>query len=601
MGDDNNNNIKNNASNNSGIVRSASDNSLAGHSRRDILRHRLYSRLNIFQSQIPARLQSSPSNSSLQLSIPSDDIDEEHDVDSYVPTITFASAPQQKLTRRHLVLKCLEFSHDGSVQNLALTRQQILDRARSNITVATPKTPHSPPEINSPFASNHYQPPKSIRMLEPRSLRGRSSNRSRPITLGGTTFIQQTQQFRQRKRVTTNALTMRDLRQVDPDFTEKPALWVRQNALVISLEGVRALVLYDRLLLFDALATEGNGVVTDLVRYLKSYLSRYNISSHAFFVPFEFRALDAILEYACYSLTKDFSAINPRIQTTLSILPKRITADVLEKLRADEMRLNAVYARASKVRHTLQEVLDEDEDMAGMYLTEKRKYPEKSSEQHDEIETLLETHLQAVDDITTKAELLNSAIDNTEDLIEIHLDTMQNRLLLLDLRITSISTILAFVSMVTSIFGMNLVFPRSMRFLPSSANYFFATVGLMVVIMVIALLGLYRWCSKLGEKVAAGNEERLFPWQLQLGIMTQPTPMAAPKSRRRLRDLASKLKRKNVTRSHDGRTQDGTRGGGPNSVSSRSSNHSNSDRNSGSDGGNDNSGKKKRWRRGKRE
>lgn len=393
---------------------------------------------------------------------------------------------------------------------------------------------------------------------------------------------------------------MRDLRQVDPDFTAKPALWVRQNALVISLEKVRALVLYDRILLFDALATDGSGVVTDLVRYLKSYLSRYNICSHAFFVPFEFRALDAILEYACDSLTRDFSAINPRIRATLAILPKRITADVLEKLRADEMQLNHVYARASKVRHTLQEVLDEDEDMAEMYLTEKRKYPEKSCAQHDEIETLLETHLQAVDDITTKAELLNSAIDNTEDLIEIHLDTMQNRLLLLDLRITSISTILAFVSMVASIFGMNFIFPRSMRFLPTSANYFFGTVACIIVIMVIALLGLYRWCSRLGEKVilTAGNE-RSFPWQLQLGIMNQATPNATPKSRRRLRDVASRFKRKNSPRTHGGRTNDGTRRGGISSGSSRSSNHSISRRNSGGSL-NESSGWNKRWRRGGR-
>lgn len=399
-----------------------------------------------------------------------------------------ADAPRtQKLARRQLVLKCLEFSCDGTHQKQLVTRQQILDIARRGGGKPAPTTP---PPRGSPPPPPVRPPPVSLR-IEPRSKRN-VRRTTRPLTLGAADLGM----VKQRKRV-GNSLTIRDLRQIDPDFTAKPALWVRENALVISLEEVRALVFFDRMLLFDY----EKASVVDLVRYLSSFLGGISASQHVFYVPFEFRALDAILEYACYKLARDFASVRPKIQDALVALPHRITQEGLETLRQNEQELNIVYARTAKVQHAVQELLDEDEDMAGMYLTEKWRQPTRTRPQdsHEEAEALLETHLQTVDDLTTKAELLNSTIDDTEDLIEIHLDTMQNRLLLVDLLITGVTTVLAFGSMLTSIFGMNLQLPRSMRFLPSSQYYFYASVTGILLGMTVALLIITRWCRRFGR------------------------------------------------------------------------------------------------------
>lgn len=432
----------------------------------------------------------------------------------------------QKQARKHLLLKCLEFSSDGACVPKQVTRQQILDVARAHGALSYP--PRSPP-LPSPRPTPR---PKAARHVPPRppqprgsmrggnngstEKRGRGPHRGRPAVAGVPVELPSGAAAagvaRTRRNRHGNALTMRDLRQVDPHFTAKPALWVRQHAVVVSLEGVRAIVFFDRMLLFDP----DNADVQDFVKYVRRFLSGGagaggTNMDHAF-LPFEFRALDAILENACYRLVRDFGKCKPRIQRTLGELPREITSEQLERLRADEQTLNYFYARARKVHHALQAVLDEDDDMADMYLTEKHRRPERVRNPlaHDEAETLLETHLQTVDDLTTKAELLNRTIDDTEDLIEIHLDTMQNRLLLVDLIITAISSILSFGSLVTNIFGMNLQLPKAMRFLPSSQYYFYGCVGLLVTGMIVAILVLLRWCRwhGLGHSSKSGHRRR---------------------------------------------------------------------------------------------
>lgn len=290
-----------------------------------------------------------------------------------------------------------------------------------------------------------------------------------------------------------NRLTLRDLRQVDPSFTARPAIWVREEALVVSLEPIRAIILSDRMFLFNP---DYDKVKNSLFNIEK----RLSYNTEDAFMPFEFRALEGILIHTCLILESEFLAIEPKLRNTLVNLPNQISNARLESLRVLEQRLNHFYAGVRKVQSAIQTVLDEDEDMAEMYLTEKRKSPGVSRNplDHDEAEMLLETHLQIVDDITSRAGLLNQAIDDTENLIEIHLDTMQNRVLLVDLMITSVSTVLSFGTLVTAIFGMNLPMPVGMQELPSGHYYFWGSVLFTIASMGVALWFLMRWCRKQG-------------------------------------------------------------------------------------------------------
>lgn len=312
-----------------------------------------------------------------------------------------------------------------------------------------------------------------------------------------------------------NRLTLRDLRQVDPSFTARPAIWVREEALVVSLEPIRAIILSDRMFLFnpDHLKVKNS---------LFNIEKRLSYNTEDAFMPFEFRALEGILIHTCLVLESEFLAIEPGLRNTLVNLPNQISNAQLERLRVLEQRLNHFYAGVRKVQGAIQTVLDEDEDMAEMYLTEKRKSPGVSRNplDHDEAEMLLETYMQIVDDITSRAGLLNQAIDDTENLIEIHLDTMQNRVLLVDLMITSVSTTLSFGTLITAIFGMNLPFPVGLRELPSSHYYFWGFVVATIASMAVALWFLMRWCRK--EGLYGGSSGPTPQWEKWLANRVGP-------------------------------------------------------------------------------
>jgi len=76
-----------------------------------------------------------------------------------------------------------------------------------------------------------------------------------------------------------------------------------------------------------------------------------------------------------------------------------------------------------------------DEDLAGMYLTEKSRGKQRDVAQHDEVELLLEAYVKQIDGIVQEADQLVSNMRNTEEIVNIILDANRNSLMLLDLKV----------------------------------------------------------------------------------------------------------------------------------------------------------------------
>ncbi|KAI0567088.1 Magnesium transporter MRS2-like protein [Gracilaria domingensis] len=392
-----------------------------------------------------------------------------------------------RYNRRNLTLTFLQIDMHGVSQMRTLTRQQILTEVRLAADFPDVAAQHSQALMDL-RTSQFAHPGVEHQFVKP------PRGRARRIRPAARHFDTPTLDFEPvvKKRRSGNRLTIRDMRQMDPEFPANPAIWIREDAIVVSLESVRAVILHNKILVFDP--------DNDLMQKPMWYIRKCIDSNENVFLPFEFRALEGILLNTCAVLEREFIAVEPQLRQTIGTLPTRVTIEGLEMLRHLEQRLNHYHSRARKVQQALQAVLDDDEDMADMYLTEKYKNRalRRNPLDHDEAEMLLETYLQTVDDVTTKSELLNRAIDHTENLIEIHLDTMQNRLLLVDLIITAITTTISFGTLVTAIFGMNLPLPQQVARLPSSQFYFYGCVFLMVLVMGIGLAFLMRWCRRQG-------------------------------------------------------------------------------------------------------
>ncbi|XP_044489159.1 magnesium transporter MRS2-3 [Mangifera indica] len=88
-------------------------------------------------------------------------------------------------------------------------------------------------------------------------------------------------------------------------------------------------------------------------------------------LPFEFVALEACLEAACSCLENEAKTLEQEAHPALDKLTSKISTLNLERVRQIKSRLVAITGRVQKVRDELEHLLDDDEDMAEMYLTEK--------------------------------------------------------------------------------------------------------------------------------------------------------------------------------------------------------------------------------------
>lgn len=102
----------------------------------------------------------------------------------------------------------------------------------------------------------------------------------------------------------------------------------------------------------------------------------------------------------------------------LSSLEVDIDRDKLKLLLHYSRKLSTFQKRASLVQECLEEVLEADDDLAAMYLTEKLEGRVRKSSEHEEIELLLESFDKQVEEIVSGAFVESSSIA-TDDISEL--------------------------------------------------------------------------------------------------------------------------------------------------------------------------------------
>lgn len=217
-------------------------------------------------------------------------------------------------------------------------------------------------------------------------------------------------------------LPARDLRILDPILSYPSTVLGRERAIVINLEHIKAIITAQEVLLLNSrdpsvmpfveelqrrilrhhqATTSQGGVNADDTDWTNLYdlvepHSRLN-SPQKFsggfppkddegkvdgkqtlekqdalkVLPFEFIALEACLEAACSCLDNEARTLEQEAHPALDKLTSKISTLNLERVRQIKSRLVAITGRVQKVRDELEHLLDDDEDMAEMYLTEK--------------------------------------------------------------------------------------------------------------------------------------------------------------------------------------------------------------------------------------
>ncbi|KAL5555084.1 hypothetical protein UlMin_037320 [Ulmus minor] len=333
-------------------------------------------------------------------------------------------------------------------------------------------------------------------------------------------------------------LPARDLRVMDPMLTCPSSIMGRERAIVVNLEHIKAIITAKELLMINST----NPLIVQFLHDLQQKLSSYNIDppkqglemisssvksskkmklsrnssvSLGFSnmaieggspmsgkldlpmvvapktLPFEFKALEACLESTCRCLESETQTLEEQAYPALDELTSQISTMNLERVRQIKSRLVAISGRVQKVRDELEHLLDDDNDMAEMYLTEKyiARYMDQTFPREDpynttigvdderaeeyeseencegaigfkpdiqELEMLLEAYFAQIDGILQKLSDMKEYVDDTEDCINIMLDDKQNHMLQMGVLLNAINMIINAGIVVVGIFGMNI-------------------------------------------------------------------------------------------------------------------------------------------------
>lgn len=363
-------------------------------------------------------------------------------------------------------------------------------------------------------------------------------------------------------------LPARDLRLLDPLFVYPSTILGREKAIVVNLEQIRCIITADEVLLLNSLDSYVLQYVVELQRRLTTSsvgevwqsdsndTTRRRVSralDSAFgspspdYLPFEFRALEVALEAACTFLDSQAAELEIEAYPLLDELTSKISTLNLERARRLKSRLVALTRRVQKVRDEIEQLMDDDGDMAEMYLTEKKKRMETSfygdqslmgyrstdgasvsvsapvspvssppevrklektlsiarsrhesmrssesaTESIEELEMLLEAYFVTIDSTLSKLTSLKEYIDDTEDFINIQLDNVRNQLIQFELLLTTATFVVAIFGVVAGIFGMN--FSISLFDDPDAFKWVLIITGITGIVIFCSFVWFFKY------------------------------------------------------------------------------------------------------------
>lgn len=199
------------------------------------------------------------------------------------------------------------------------------------------------------------------------------------------------------------------------DSSNLPHILVRPSAILINLLHLKVLIKHDRVLLFDVYGSKTSYPQSAFMYDLQGKLAQKQ-SASAGGLPYEFRALEAVLMSATSELEADFDTVREPVIRILSDLEDDIEREKLRILLVLSKKVSTFEQKAKLVRDAIEEILEADDDLSGMYLTEKTHDLHRGEDDHTEVEMLLESYHKICDEVVQEASNLVSSIRNTEEM-----------------------------------------------------------------------------------------------------------------------------------------------------------------------------------------
>ncbi|XP_020524419.1 magnesium transporter MRS2-F isoform X3 [Amborella trichopoda] len=360
------------------------------------------------------------------------------------------------------------------------------------------------------------------------------------ITVSGRSYLEEAGKHSIKRRTGLHA---RDLRVLDPVLSYPARILGRERAIVINLEHIKAIITAvegrdngstDTKNMDKSMSQSPDSAVTSplggRVSSLMLDVSEKSFSGASKVLPFEFVALEVCLESACRCLESEASTLEQEAYPALDELTSTISTLNLERVRQIKSRLVAISGRVQKVRDELEHLLNDDADMAEMYLTDKlvRQSMDEislkdeleqdedelcSNEARDgacyisrngkdisggesssgfkldigDLEMLLEAYFVQIEGTLNKISTLKEYVDDMEDYIKIILDDKQNQLLQMAVMLMTATLIVTGAIVAVGMLSINIHVPLFETGVPQFLQATFGIFGACVVLYLMAI------------------------------------------------------------------------------------------------------------------
>lgn len=242
----------------------------------------------------------------------------------------------------------------------------------------------------------------------------------------------------------------RDLRKIDTSIIDvAPQFMIRPpNTILINLLHIKALIKEDKVMIFDTSTPE---IATRLGLFIYDLELKLKMPST---LPFEFKALEIILINVMGYLEAELKIHVQDCGSMLSELEHQVDRKKLQNLLVKLKSVQSYHQKVILIKQTLETLLDNDEDLAAMYLSNSRDKSLLTST--EELENILETYYSHCEEFVQHSGSLVNDIKSTEDIVNIILDANRNALMLFELRITIYTLGVTFATLIPAFYGMNL-------------------------------------------------------------------------------------------------------------------------------------------------
>ncbi|GAV27745.1 hypothetical protein PMKS-001213 [Pichia membranifaciens] len=276
-------------------------------------------------------------------------------------------------------------------------------------------------------------------------------------------------------------LLPRDLRKIDKGYDDiVPLVVIREKSILLSILHIKALIKSDSVVLFNYDNTYAdNKLVNTMSEKLK------NVQGDN--LDYEIRALETIFADVIDNLMIEMQIHVTVVNGILHELENDIDLAKLKYLLIVSKKLSQFLQKATLIRDLIDEMLDHDDELSELYLTEKQNGTQRSKDDHQEVELILESYSLHCDAIVQTIESRVNDVRTTEEIINIILDSNRNDLMLLNLRLSITLMCLASLLFLAASYGMNLE-----NFIEEKNAWFWIVTGGSAVVSIV----LFRMASK---------------------------------------------------------------------------------------------------------